>query len=186
MLATERLIIRNWIDSDTVPFIALNKDADVMKYFPKPLTGEETIQLLERIKNHLASNSFGLWAVEHKLTGQFLGFTGLGVPRFEAFFTPCVEIGWRFIKKAWGQGFATEAASACLQYGVEVLHMEKIVSFTSVLNTRSENVMKRLGMMYVSEFGHPNIAENNILCRHVLYQLERDTFIKPGGLSTGV
>jgi RimJ/RimL family protein N-acetyltransferase len=145
-----------------------------MKFFPKKLTGMETVEMIQRINRHFEKNNFGLFAVDNLLTGQFIGFSGFSIPKFETFFTPCVEIGWRFKKDSWGKGFATEAAKACLQYGFETLDFEKIVSFTSPLNVSSEKVMKKIGMVYLAEFDHPQIESNNKLCRHVLYQICRN------------
>ena len=148
----------------------MNSDPDVMKFFPKTLTEEETFEMIQRINRHFEKNNFGLFAVDKLKTGEFIGFCGLYIPRFNEFFTPCVEIGWRFKKTVWGLGFATEAAAACLKYGFEVLKMEKIVSFTSPLNIRSEKLMQRIGMEYVADFDHPLIEKSSHLCRHVLYQ----------------
>jgi len=171
ILSTERLILRTWTDADTRPFIEMGMDAEVMKYFPKLLSPEETIDMIERINRGFAENGFGLMAVEEKTSRQFIGFTGFSIPKFESFFTPCVEIGWRFKKDAWGQGFATEAAAASINYGFSVLGFEKIVSFTAAINLPSEKVMKRIGMNYVSDFNHPKIEQDNPLCRHVLYAI---------------
>lgn len=170
ILTTERLGLRRWIDEDIKPFCEMNKDIEVMKYFPKKLTNKETLEMVQRMNLHFDKNNFGLFAVENKSTKQFIGFTGFSIPTFKAFFTPCVEIGWRYKKEAWGQGFATEAANACLKYGFDVLGFDKIVSFTSVLNTNSEKVMRRIGMSYVTNFDHPKIKKNSPLCQHVLYQ----------------
>jgi ribosomal-protein-alanine N-acetyltransferase len=176
ILSTERLGLRKWIDSDIPPFIEMNKDADVMKYFPKVLTDEETVELVERIRLHHDKNNFGLFAVENKQTNEFIGFTGFSIPAFDSFFTPCVEIGWRYKKEAWGYGFATEAANACCAFGFESLAFDKIVSFTSAVNVNSEKVMKRIGMKYISDFDHPKIEKNSALCRHVLYAIEKNHF----------
>ena len=171
IISTERLGLRRWNDSDIEPFSKMNQDAEVMKYFPKLLTDEESFAMMQRIKQHFKKNNFGLFAVENKLTEQFIGFTGFNIPAFESFFTPCVEIGWRYKKEVWGNGFATEAANGCLKYGFEDLKFDKIVSFTSRLNINSEKLMRRIGMTYVTEFEHPNIEKENILCLHVLYQI---------------
>jgi RimJ/RimL family protein N-acetyltransferase len=84
-----------------------------------------------------------------------------------------VEIGWRLKKEAWGCGYATEAAGECLRHGFEGLGLEKIYSFTAALNTRSENVMKKIGMKSAGEFDHPSIRKGLPLCRHVLYVSNR-------------
>lgn len=171
IIATERLCLRRWINSDTRFFIEMNKDPDVMEYFPKTLTDSESIEFINRINLSFDNNGFGLFAVENKSSNKFIGFTGFSIPKFDMFFTPCVEIGWRFQKKSWGQGFATEAAKACLKYGFETLGFNKIVSFTSSINKKSREVMKRIGMNYIADFNHPNIDETSKLCRHVLYEI---------------
>lgn len=174
ILSTKRLGLRRWNETDIKPFTEMNKDAEVMKYFPNILTDRETIEMMQRINLHFEKNNFGLFAVEDKITNQFIGFTGFNIPAFDMFFTPCVEIGWRYKKEVWGQGFATEAAKACLQYGFQTLGFEKVLSFTSVINTPSEKVMKKIGMRKSREFNHPRIDVTNILCRHVLYEIKNN------------
>ena len=171
IIATERLVLRRWLQSDIKPFAEMNKDADVMKYFPKTLTDKETSEMVQRINLQFDENNFSLYAVESKLTRQFIGFTGFAIPTFESFFTPCIEIGRRYKKETWRQGFATEAASACLQYGFKTLHFEKVVSFTSAININSEKVMIKIGMTIAGEFNHPRIEISSPLCKHVLYEI---------------
>ena len=100
----------------------------------------------DRIEAGFEANGFGLWAVEVVATGEFIGFTGLSRPRFDAPFMPAVEIGWRLARPAWGHGYATEAALAALAYGFGPADLDEIVSFTTVTNARSRAVMDRLGM----------------------------------------
>ncbi len=176
ILTSDRLGLRHWIDSDTQPFIEMNKDLEVMKYFPKILSETETLAFIEIIHLHFNQHGFGPFAIEHKLTKQFMGFTGFYIPTFDAFFTPCVEIGWRFRKDFWGQGFASEAAKMCLSYGFKSLCFEKIVSFTASINLKSEKVMKRIGMNYIADFEHPKVEKDDALCRHVLYEITLESF----------
>lgn len=173
IISTERLCLRKWIESDIEVFIKMNSDPEVMKYFPQLSNEAETLAMVNRINIAFDKHGFGLWAVENKITKEFLGFTGFMIPQFESFFTPCVEIGWRFKNESWGQGFATEAAKACIDYGFHNLGFNKIVSFTSALNLKSERVMQRIGMTYVCSFDHPKIEKENQLCRHVLYEISR-------------
>jgi [ribosomal protein S5]-alanine N-acetyltransferase len=171
IISTGRLGLRNWEDSDILPFAEMNRDLEVMKYFPNTFSEDETRAMVKRIQAHFERNGFGLFAVENKTNGEFFGFTGFSIPTFESFFTPCVEIGWRYKKEVWGKGYATEAARACLIYGFETLRFQKIVSFTSPLNVNSEKLMKRIGMNYLADFDHPLIQKDNALCRHVLYEI---------------
>ena len=154
----------------------MNKDTTVMQYFPKTLAPEETLQMVTRINAHFEEHGLGLFAVENKLTKEFIGYTGFAIPTFESYFTPCIEIGWRFKKEAWGQGFATEAAKACLQYGFKSLGFDRVFSFTAVINIKSEKVMQRIGMTLIGYFDHPKIEKSSVLCRHMLYKITREEF----------
>ena len=104
----------------------------------------------------------------------FIGFCGIWSPRFEAHFTPCIEIGWRLAFNAWGHGYATEASEAALEFGYERLILREIVAFATPDNHRSLRVMKRLGMVHESagDFDHPNV-QHGARRRHVLYRLSR-------------
>ncbi|MGC4035978.1 MAG: GNAT family N-acetyltransferase [Chitinophagaceae bacterium] len=175
-IKTNRLILRSWTEDDIKSFAEMNLDTDVMKYFPKTLSYDETVESVQRIIKHFDNYGFGLYAVEEKISHTFIGFTGFAIPTFETDFTPCIEIGWRYKKEYWGNGFATEAALACLQHGFENLNFKKVVSFTAAINKKSENVMQRIGMQYVKDFYHPKIETENILCRHVLYELKEEEY----------
>lgn len=173
ILLTNRLGLRRWKDADTVPFAAMCRDSRVMEFFPKLLSAEESGQMIKRIHLHFETHGFGLYAVDKLSTGSFIGFTGFMIPAFTSFFTPCIEIGWRFHKEEWTKGYATEVATACLEYGFNVLQFNRVYSFTSVKNVRSEKVMQKIGMRKAGEFNHPAIPAGHPLCQHVLYEINR-------------
>jgi RimJ/RimL family protein N-acetyltransferase len=145
-LRTDRLLLRGWKPEDNEPFAALNADPEVMKYFPETLSRTESDALIARCHAHFEQYGFSFWAVEVPSVAPFIGFVGLGVPRFEAHFTPCVEIGWRVAAKYWNRGYATEAARAALAFGYETLGFDEIVAFTVPANRPSRRVMEKLGM----------------------------------------
>ncbi len=171
-LTTERLLLRPWRETDKAPFAALNADPRVYATLGGPLTEAESYAFADRIAQHIEAHDWGLWAIEVRGGADFIGYAGLSRPRFEAAFTPCVEIGWRLAFEHWGHGYATEAARAILDYGFTVLDLPEIVSFTTVTNQRSRNVMERLGLAYDpdADFDHPMLAEDHPLLRHVLYR----------------
>ncbi len=173
-LRTERLLLRQWRDADLEPFAALNADPDVMRYFPAPMTREQSDAFAERIRAQIAGRGWGLWAVEVAGGAPFIGFVGLGKPSWEAHFTPAVEIGWRLAREHWGRGYATEAAQAAAGFAFETVGLDEIVSFTSTINVPSRRVMERIGMTHdpAEDFDHPLVAEGP-LRRHVLYRLRR-------------
>jgi RimJ/RimL family protein N-acetyltransferase len=169
-IETPRLILRDWTENDYQPFIDMNKDERVMEFFPSVLTEEETMESIGRVTGLLNQHGYGLYAVERKDNGRFIGFTGFYPTGFESHFTPCTEIGWRYSFADWGQGFAPEAAAACLKHNNDVLNLGTIYSFTAVLNKRSQRVMQKIGMQYHGIFDHPQVAEGHPLRPHVLYR----------------
>ena len=176
-LRTERLRLRHWRSEDRPGFAAMNADPGVMEFFPKTWDEAESNAAMDRIIYQLLTGDFGLWAVEVAEQGpDSVGFVGLSIPSFEAVFTPCVEVGWRLTRDAWGHGYATEAAQACLRYAFGQLQLDEVVSFTAVQNVRSQAVMRRLGMQHdpADDFDHPKL-EGHPLQRHVLFRLGNAT-----------
>jgi RimJ/RimL family protein N-acetyltransferase len=175
-LATARLQLRGWRDDDRPAFAVLNADPQVMAHFPARLDRSTSDDLVDRFVAHWAEHGLGLWAVERRTDGRLLGFTGLSVPGFDAHFTPAVEVGWRLVRDAWGQGYATEAARAALRFGFETLGLQEIVSFTVPANAPSRRVMERIGMTHDpgDDFDHPRLPPGHGLRRHVLYRLSGD------------
>jgi RimJ/RimL family protein N-acetyltransferase len=170
--ATARLRLRQLREDDLPAFRALNADPRVMEFFPRPLSAMESDTQAARIWHNMEEHGFSFWAVELPGVAPFIGLTGLSIPSFQAPFTPCVEIGWRFATAYWGQGYATEAANAALSFGFSHLGLAEIVAFTVPANIRSRRVMERLGMTHDSadDFDHPNLAPDHRLRRHVLYR----------------
>ena len=105
------------------------------------------------------------------------------MPRFEAHFTPAVEVGWRLARDAWGFGYASEAARAAVAVGFDEVGFDEIVSFTATGNVRSMRVMERIGMTHdpADDFDHPALAEGSPLRRHVLYRIARPTAVPDRG-----
>lgn len=169
-METERLILRSWRYEDRQTFAEMNGDGNVMKYFPAPLSVEESNAFVDRINGEFEETGFGLYAVEIKETGEFI--VGFHRFTFDAPFSPGWEIGWRISDRFWHKGYATEAATACLSHAREKHLCKKLYSFTAVPNTPSENVMKRIGMSYEGTFMHPALADGHWLKEHKLYSIK--------------
>lgn len=180
-IRTARLVLRRWRTEDRIPFARMNADPRVMEHFPGLLSTQESNAQADRIEAHFNKLGYGFWAVELKDIAPFIGFIGLAVPRFEAPFTPCVEIGWRLAAEYWGQGIASEGAKAALEYGFNVLKLKEIVSFTVPANIHSRRVMEKLGMTHdpKDDFDHPLLAEGHPLRRHVLYRVGHAVHTSP-------
>ena len=174
-LRTERLVLRGWRDDDLEPFATLNADPVVMEHFPSTLTRDESAAFVEVVRTRWSEGGPSWWAVEVIDGAPFIGFVGLAAVRFDAGFTPAVEVGWRLAREHWGHGYAPEAAGAALRYGFEVLGLDEIVSFTVPANRNSRRVMEKLGMARVEDgdFVHPTLGPDHPLGPHVLYRIER-------------
>ena len=176
-METDRLCLVDFTDLKSDNHLdglaTMNGDAEVMEFFPATLSQAESAAMLQRLIDHRAAHGYAPFALHKKDDNAFIGFTGLMLADFEAHFTPAVEIGWRFVKSAWGQGFATEAARACLSYGFDELGLTDIVSFTAAQNTRSIRVMEKIGMQHkaADDFNHPHLTEGHALRHDVLYRI---------------
>jgi RimJ/RimL family protein N-acetyltransferase len=179
-IETDRLLLRRLRDADREPFARMNADPAVMEHFPARLSREESDRLVANIGAHFELHGFGLWAAELRATGEFIGIIGLAAPRFEAAFTPCVEIGWRLDAAHWGRGLATEGARAVVRHAFEGIGLEEIVSFTVPANVRSRRVMENLGMTHDAQddFDHPSLPAGHPMRRHVLYRLRRGAWAR--------
>ncbi|MEN6669180.1 GNAT family N-acetyltransferase [Psychrobacter sp. B38] len=178
MIETERLYLRQWQASDFATFAEMNADPEVMKYFPKLLTTSMSNIIAKKCQTLIEDNGWGFWAVGLKnavaKSDAFIGFVGLNNTHADMSFAPAVEIAWRLHKDYWGQGYATEAARAALDFAFTELVLEEVVSFTAVINKRSQKLMQRLGMTNIQEdFYHPMLDAKHPLAEHVLYKITR-------------
>jgi RimJ/RimL family protein N-acetyltransferase len=171
-LRTERLVLRRWRDSDRTAFHALNSDPLVMATIGPVMTRAESDAFMNRIEDRFEHVGFGLWCVE--VDGASIGFTGFMVP----WFRDGVEIGWRIRSDRWGNGYAPEAARACLQHGFAArddggLGFDEVISFTATSNVKSRRVMEKLGLRRDpdSDFEHPGVPPESPLRPHVLYRI---------------
>jgi len=179
MIETARLLLRPWRDSDLAAFAEQNADPIVMRFLTGPLTREQSDAYVQRAQQHFADHGFCKWAVEAPGVAPFIGAVGLTHVRYEASFTPAVEVAWRLNHRFWGQGYATEAARAAIEDGLTRVGLREIVAVTALDNTASQRVMQRLGMTRSIEFDHPLAAEDNPLRRHILYHLPNPRTPRP-------
>ena len=171
-IETPRLILRDWKEEDIPVFAGLNSNDQVMEFFLKKLSYQETLDFYNRIRKEFASRGYGLYAVEKKENHAFIGYVGLHDITFDVDFAPAVEIGWRLIPEVWNQGYATEAAKSCLAYAKENLPFSMVRAFTSLTNKRSQRVMQKIGMEFEKNFMHPAVPDGHLLKEHVLYKIQ--------------
>jgi ribosomal-protein-alanine N-acetyltransferase len=183
-LRTARLLLRPWRDADLAPFRAMNADPEVMRFFAKPLSGDESDAVARRLMGFF-DEGLGPWAVEVPGEAPFIGFVGAWRTRAELPFAPAVEVGWRLARPFWGRGYAPEAARAALADAFARLDLDEVVAYAAAANAPSIAVMRRLGMAEdaAGGFDHPGFPEADPNRRSVLFRLSRDAFLRGRAVS---
>ncbi|WP_419825457.1 GNAT family N-acetyltransferase [Sphingomonas sp.] len=174
MIETERLRLRPWRDEDGPEFVRVTNTPAVMAHLGgvrEPYDGRALVAEKQALQ---AEHGLCFWLVERRADGAVLGLCGL---------EPCdvgpvagdVEIGWRLREDAWGQGYAREAALACLAWGWSHLDVPRIVAITVPANVASRGLMRRIGMTHRREldFDHPFFPLGHPLRAHVGYAIDR-------------
>jgi RimJ/RimL family protein N-acetyltransferase len=148
ILTTERLVLRTFRRDDLPAYADLNSDPEVVRYLGGPLSCQDSDGIAEWAQECHATEGVGLLAVERRSDGAFLGMCGL---HHQESIPDEVEVAWRLAHTYWGQGYATEAATAWLDYAFGPLGLERVISITDAPNLRSLAVMHRLGMGFERE-----------------------------------
>ena len=157
-IKTNKLCLRRWKAEDIDPFANMCADPEVMKWIGSGVvrTREECLLAIENSEHFWEENGFGLFAVELRETQSLIGFSGFAVPSFLPEIMPSIEIAWRFVRDAWGHGYATEAATAALNFGLKERGLERVVSIYQVGNEASGRVMEKIGMSLYLETIDPS------------------------------
>lgn len=165
-IETERLKLRDFKTSDGFSFFYLNLDEEVMRY-----TGDiafSSVKKAEVFLNNYSDyerNGFGRWTVVRKEDNEILGWCGLK-KRLDG----VIDIGYRFHKKYWNNGYATESASACLKYGFEILNLDEIIGNTDRENIASIKVLEKIGLKFRRNDKYDGINDS------VQYRIFRNEF----------
>ena len=145
ILRTRRLILRKWSESDREPFALMNAHKEVMRDLGGPISRKDSDNKFDRFAKAFDKVGYGRWLIESP-DGDFLGYCGVmpGIPGHPLGVHN--EIGWRLVKRAWGHGYATEAAKAALTDAFERIGLPEVLAITTECNYRSKAVMDRLGL----------------------------------------
>lgn len=160
-LETQRLILRDWADTDWPQFFRHTNTPAVMRWLGGVMDDGVTAAQRERIEGYAREYGHTFWAVERKadgghLSGELLGFCGLKRANDEGGPIGDFEIGWRFREDSWGKGYACEAAAASMRAGFEQFGAPHIVALTVAGNEGSWSLMTRLGMRRRADLDYEN------------------------------
>ena len=166
LLETDRLLLREWRDSDFEVYAAMCADPEVMRYLGgKTFNRMEAWRHMAFLIGHWDLLGYGQWAVEEKESGKFIGRLGFLNPAD----WPGFEIGWTLARNVWGKGFATEAARRALQFGFNELDKDHVISLIHPDNAASIRVAERLGE---SLEGKTELLGHDVL----IYGIDRPTW----------
>lgn len=171
-LETQRLKLRDWEEKDLLPFQRMNANRQVRRFFPSILSYRRSELDMQAMQNNLQREGIGLFAVELKESGEWIGFVGLNyLPKNSKYpfkELPFYEIGWRLIPEVWDNGIATEGAKAVLEYAAKK-GIDEVYSLAAAENTASRRVMDKIGMQHFDDFELPTISKIHPLRQQVRY-----------------
>lgn len=161
-LETERLILREMVSSDDVGMFELDSNPEVHRFLGnKPVKNiKESQGYIENVRQQYRDNGIGRWAVILKETNEFIGWSGIKlikdvINNHQNFY----EIGYRFIQKHWGKGYASEAGLAFVNYAFNEMKVEKLYAYADAGNVNSRHILEKLGMHYVNSFEYDGEEE---------------------------
>ena len=166
VLTTPRLLLRTFRPDDLPSYAGLNADPEVMEFIGGPISSAESDEIAAWANQCYAAEGIGLLAVERRADGAFLGMCGVA---HEDWYPDDVQLGWRFARDHWDQGYATEAAAAWVEYALA--RYPRVLAVTDAPNERSIAVMVRLAMTYVSE---EDLEIEGETVRCAIYSISRD------------
>jgi RimJ/RimL family protein N-acetyltransferase len=147
-LITPRLRLRQFEQRDATGFYEMNADPEVIRYTgDPPFASVQAAADFIQSYDHYAKYGYGRWTVERLADGAYLGFCGLKYHLD----TGETDLGYRLIRKSWGQGYASEAALACLDYAFRELGLAKIIGRVHQANEASCRVLGKIGMKKVKQ-----------------------------------
>ncbi len=153
-------------------------DPVLMHHFGKAELLDDSVERLQRMDGHWRDLGYGFMAAVRKADGEIVGNCGLKpitlAPEYLPHARPDdIEIGWLFRQDCWGKGFAFEAASAVLEWGLKLA--PRAIAITAVSNAPSWGLMQRLGMQRLDgwDFEHPDVAQGHFAKPHLVYGAER-------------
>lgn len=144
IISTDRLLLREMNKGDVRHLLTIFSDPEAMHYYPSTKDEKQTIDWIDWTLANYTRYGVGLWIVEDKMTGAFLGQCEIVPQEIDGNIE--MEIGYLFVRSVWGNGYATEAALACKNYGFEQMKVTKVISLTDVYNYPSIKVAERIGM----------------------------------------
>jgi RimJ/RimL family protein N-acetyltransferase len=144
VLETSRLRLREFVPQDADGLAAVLGDPVAMQYYPAPFNRKEVEEWIERNRDRYQREGYGLWAMLLKDSGELIGDCGCFLRDIEG--RDDIEIGYHVRRDLWGNGYATEAAQACVQYAFTQIGVDRVISLIRPENVQSVRVAEKNGL----------------------------------------
>ncbi len=155
-IETERLILRELRLTDLDGMFELDSDPEVHKYLGnKPVkTKAESQKILQSVLNQYEERGIGRWAAIEKVSGEFIGWSGIRLNTEYNMngYAKYYDVGYRFIKRYWGKGYATESGRAAVNYAFNTLNLSELYATTEINNQASHKALLKIGLSYIEDF----------------------------------
>jgi RimJ/RimL family protein N-acetyltransferase len=165
ILKTQRLQLREFLPADADGLARVLSDLITMQYYPVPYNKQGVTDWIERNRGRYKKGGHGLWAMILKTSGELIGDCGLALQKIDG--VAEIEIGYHVRRDLWGQGLATEAATACRDFGFERLNARRLISLVRPENLPSRRVAEKVGMTVWKEIQWADL-------RHLVYAIQRN------------
>ena len=169
MLETERLVLREYVQSDFDALYAILSDPETMRHYPKPYDKDGTQRWLNWSFDNYQKHGFGLWAIELKESGAFIGDCGITMQPIDGSWLP--EIGYHISKHHWRRGYAKEAARAVRDWCFTHTDFDAVYSYMTCTNVASYSTAASIGMTRIKQYDDDGVP-------HFVYHLTREDWYK--------
>jgi len=160
---TERLVIREMLPTDVDEMFELHNDPEVHTYLGNKTVSskDEVVEIIKFVRQQYQDTGVGRWVIIDKRTNEFVGWTGLEwVTKETNNHKNYYDLGYRLIKRFWGQGIATESAWASLDYAFDELHATEVYGMADCNNSGSNKILKKVGLKFIEAFDHEGVRHN--------------------------
>ena len=172
IIETERLIIREIVLTDIDAMFELHSDPEVHRYLGNNTitSHEKMVEAIDFLRQQYIDFGVGRWAMINKKTNEFIGWTGLEyvtkeINKHKNFY----DLGYRLLKRFWGQGFATESAFASVDYAFDNLKATEVYGMADIENEGSNKILEKVGLKFIESFDFEGV-------KHNWYKLERSAY----------
>ncbi len=163
IIETDRLLIRELVESDVDAMFELHSDPEVHRFLGNNTVADHAgmMEIIRSIRQQYIDFGVGRWVMIDKQNQEFIGWTGLQfVTRKTNNHKNYHDLGYRLLKRFWGQGYATESAIASLDYAFNELNLTEVYAMADSRNIVSHKILKKIGLKFIETFDYEGVVHH--------------------------